>query len=58
MLELAQAPILTNHMWDGFLILSNKRVWKGIPANFREIIERNISEHECNAAGGVAEARP
>jgi TRAP-type C4-dicarboxylate transport system substrate-binding protein len=31
-------------MWDGFWILSNKRVWEGIPANLREIVERNINE--------------
>ena len=35
---------LTNHMWDGFWILSNKRVWGAIPANLRDIIERNIND--------------
>jgi tripartite ATP-independent transporter DctP family solute receptor len=34
----------TNHMWDGFWILANKRVWEGIPANLREIVERAINE--------------
>lgn len=34
----------TNHMWDGFWVLSNRRVWDRIPAGLREIIERNINE--------------
>src|SRR6516162_4609882 len=44
MYEVQKHCSLTNHMWDGFWILSNKRVWNGIPANLREIIERNINE--------------
>src|SRR6202035_3819208 len=44
MYEVQKHCSLTNHMWDGFWILSNKRVWEGIPANLREIIERNINE--------------
>src|SRR6516164_318159 len=28
----------------GFWILSNRRVWEGIPANLREIVERNINQ--------------
>ena len=37
---------LTNHMWDGFWLLANKRVWEGIPDDIRTIIARNF-----NAAG-------
>ena len=44
MYEVQKHCSLTNHMWDGFWIFSNKRVWEGIPANLREIIERNINE--------------
>src|SRR5215475_1597753 len=36
MYEVQKHCSLTNHMWDGFWILSNKRVWNGIPANLRE----------------------
>ena len=34
----------TNHMWDGFWVLANRRLWDRIPANLREIIERNINQ--------------
>jgi TRAP-type transport system periplasmic protein len=34
----------TNHMWDGFWVLANRRTWDGIPARLREIVERNINE--------------
>ena len=44
MYEVQKHCSLTNHMWDGFWILSSQRVWDGIPANLREIIERNINE--------------
>src|ERR1700754_4937377 len=37
---------LTNHMWDGFWFLANRRAWETIPEDVRPIVERNI-----NAAG-------
>ena len=33
----------TNHMWDGFWVLSSQRVWDSIPSKLRDIIERNIN---------------
>lgn len=44
MYEVQKYCSLTNHMWDGFWVLANRRVWDAIPANLREIIERNINE--------------
>ena len=44
MYEVQKHCSLTNHMWDGFWILSNRRVWEGIPEKLRGIIERNINE--------------
>jgi TRAP-type transport system periplasmic protein len=35
---------LTNHMWDGFWLLANKRAWDRMPAKTREIVERNFNE--------------
>jgi len=34
----------TNHMFDGFWVLANKRVWGSIPEKLREVIELNINE--------------
>ncbi len=37
---------LTNHMWDGFWFLANRRAWEKLPEDLRNIIAKNI-----NAAG-------
>ena len=44
MYEVQKYCSLTNHMWDGFWILSNKKSWERIPEKLREIIERDINE--------------
>jgi tripartite ATP-independent transporter DctP family solute receptor len=35
---------LTNHMWDGFWFLANRRAWERLPADLREIVARNWNE--------------
>ena len=37
---------LTNHMWDGFWFLANKKAWDKLPPDLQAIVARNI-----NAAG-------
>ena len=37
---------LTNHMWDGFWFLANRRAWERLPQDVREIAAQHI-----NAAG-------
>ena len=44
MYEVQKYCSLTNHMWDGFWILSNKKNWDRIPEKLREIVERDINE--------------
>jgi tripartite ATP-independent transporter DctP family solute receptor len=34
---------LTNHMWDGFWFLANRRAWEALPADIRTIVARNIN---------------
>jgi len=34
----------TNHMWDGFWFLANKRAWDALPADLRDIIARNFNK--------------
>lgn len=34
---------LTNHMWDGFWCLANRRAWDGLPADLRLIVEKHIN---------------
>lgn len=33
----------TNHMWDGFWILANGKVWSGLPAEIRQTIEKTVN---------------
>src|SRR5215212_8939319 len=35
---------LTNHMWDGFWLLANKRAWERLPAKTRETVERTFND--------------
>src|SRR5438874_2612023 len=37
---------LTNHMWDGFWFLANRRAWEKLPEDVRAVVAKNI-----NAAG-------
>ena len=37
---------LTNHMWDGFWFLANKKAWEKLPEDLRTIVAKHI-----NAAG-------
>ena len=34
---------LSNHMWDGFWILANKRAWERIPADMRQIVADRLN---------------
>jgi tripartite ATP-independent transporter DctP family solute receptor len=35
---------LSNHIWQGNWVLINGRVWRGLPANLQEIIEKRMNE--------------
>ena len=37
---------LTNHMWDGFWFLANRRAWERLPEELRAVVAKNV-----NAAG-------
>ena len=40
---------MTNHMWDGFWFLGNRRAWEKLPADIREVVAKHID------AAGMAE---
>jgi tripartite ATP-independent transporter DctP family solute receptor len=40
---------LTNHMWDGFWLLANRRAWERLPPDLRAIVAKHFNE------GAVAE---
>jgi len=55
MYEVQKHCSLTNHMWDGFWILSNKRVWEGIPANLRRRAQHQRGGDPAACRGGKHE---
>jgi len=34
---------LTNHMWDGFWFLANRRAWESLPDDVRAIVAKNVN---------------
>ena len=35
---------LTNHMWDGYWFIGNRRAWEKLPTDLKEIVSRNIND--------------
>ena len=46
---------LTNHMWDGFWFLSNKKAWEKLPADLQAIVAKNINASGMKERVDVAE---
>ncbi|MEO3388471.1 TRAP transporter substrate-binding protein [Mesorhizobium sp. CAU 1741] len=46
---------MTNHMWDGFWFLANKRAWEAMPEDVREIVAGHVNEAAVNERADVAE---
>jgi TRAP-type transport system periplasmic protein len=42
MYEVQKYCAMTNHMWDGYFFLANRRAWSALPNDLREIAERNF----------------
>src|SRR6202021_356052 len=40
---------LTNHMWDGFWVLANRRAWEALPEDIRTVVARHINSAAVNA---------
>ncbi|GJD47803.1 Sialic acid-binding periplasmic protein SiaP [Methylobacterium crusticola] len=46
--EVQKYCAMTNHMWDGYLFLRNRRAWAALPSDLQQIAERNF-ESACMA---------
>ncbi|MCV0397784.1 MAG: TRAP transporter substrate-binding protein [Rhizobiaceae bacterium] len=46
---------MTNHMWDGFWFLANKRAWEAMPEDLREVVAKHINEAAVNERADVAD---
>jgi TRAP-type transport system periplasmic protein len=45
---------LTNHMWDGFWFLANRRAWESLPDDVRAIVAKHINAAGLNEREDVA----
>jgi tripartite ATP-independent transporter DctP family solute receptor len=41
--EVQKYVSMTRHMWDGYIMLGNGRNWRGLPADVRTVIARNLN---------------
>lgn len=45
----------TNHMWDGFWFLANRRNWEALPENIRTVVAKHINAAAVAERADVAE---
>ncbi|MDE2628462.1 MAG: TRAP transporter substrate-binding protein [Burkholderiales bacterium] len=46
---------LTNHMWDGFWFLANRRAWEKLPPDLQAVVARHINAAGLKERADVAE---
>ncbi|MBV8835636.1 MAG: TRAP transporter substrate-binding protein, partial [Alphaproteobacteria bacterium] len=44
----------TNHMWDGFWFLANGKVWNGLPADVRDVIQKSLNASAIDQREDIA----
>ena len=47
---------LTNHMWDGFWFLANRRAWDQLPKDVQEVVAREIDRAALAERADIANA--
>jgi tripartite ATP-independent transporter DctP family solute receptor len=45
---------LTNHMWDGFWFLANRRAWEALPDDVRAVVANNVNAASLKERDDVA----
>ncbi len=53
--EVQKYCAMTNHMWDGFWFLANKKAWEKLPVDLRTIVAKHINEAALKERADVAE---
>ena len=46
---------LTNHMWDGFWFLANRRAWERLPENLRTVVAKHVNDAGMKERADVAQ---
>ena len=44
MAEVQKYCSLTNHMWDGFWMLGNRRAWSALPEDLQQIVSKHLND--------------
>lgn len=52
--EVQKFVAITNHMWDGFWLLANKKSFDAMPANLREIVEAEFNASALDERADLA----
>ncbi|ABD88259.1 TRAP transporter substrate-binding protein [Rhodopseudomonas palustris] len=52
--EVQKYCALTNHMWDGFWFLANRRAWEKLPEDLRAIVANTINAAAANERADIA----
>jgi TRAP-type C4-dicarboxylate transport system substrate-binding protein len=47
---------LTNHMWDGFFCVANRRAWEGLPADMRDLATKHLNNAALLEREDIAKA--
>ena len=55
MWEVQKYLSMTNHMWDGFWLLGNRRAWAALPENHQEVVARHFNESAMRQRADVME---
>ncbi|MBJ6123784.1 TRAP transporter substrate-binding protein [Microvirga splendida] len=52
--EVQKNVSMTNHMWDGFWFLANRRAWERLPEDLRAIVAKNLNQAAVAERADVA----
>lgn len=54
--EVQKYCALTNHAWDGFWLVANDRLWKGLPRAIQDVLARHLNAAALKERADIAEA--
>ena len=52
--EVQKYVSMTNHMWDGFWFLANRRAWERLPEDLRDVVAKHINAAAVEERADVA----
>ena len=52
--EVQKSLSLTGHVWDGYQIVGNRRAWEKLPADLKEIVQRELAKSGQDERADIA----